>query len=373
MIVDAVVAAAAELGTPRHRLVISFDPAFKVMTGTRTGPFFRSRSLHGSLASEAEKRTMSPAPAARLATPLLLAAGLALACGDSAPLPAAGAGDPPTAEAGRQPTAEAGLSPTDTDTGTASRQSDLGRTLPADIDPLYAPWTRILRTWVDEEGLVDYAGLQAEGRSDLRAFMDAIAGVDPAELDSDAHRIAFWINAYNATVLWQVVEAYPLDSVRDVGSLWGLIGGFFKVENRVAGADRSLDDIEHGILRARYPDPEIHWTLVCAAFGCPRLIRRPYVADDLEPLLEELAHEFLAQPRALRVDREAGVLHLSRYFDWYGDDFRAEAGTIVDYVLQYAPEDAAAWIRDRRDELEVEFIEYDWTLNDQAKGPRAAR
>jgi len=252
-------------------------------------------------------------------------------------------------------------------------RSDLSRTLPSDIDPLYAPWTRVLQTWVDEEGLVDYAGLQQEGRADLQAFMADIAEVDPSALESDAHRIAFWINAYNATVLWQVIDVYPIESVRDVGSLWGLVGGFFKKENRVAGADRSLDDIEHGVLRAEYPDPEIHWTLVCAAYGCPRLLRRPYVADDLEPLLEELAHEFLAQPRALRIAREAGTLHVSSYFDWYGDDFRAESGTIVDYILQYASDDDAAWIRDHRDGLDVEFVDYDWTLNDQANGPRAAR
>lgn len=252
-------------------------------------------------------------------------------------------------------------------------QSDLSRTVPSRIDPLYRPWTRVLRTWVDEEGLVDYAGLQRQGRADLETFIDAIAEVDPAALDSDAHRIAFWINAYNATVLWQVVGAYPIDSVREVGSLWGLLGGFFEQENLIAGADRSLDDIEHGILRTEYPDPEIHWTLVCAALGCPRLIRRPYVADDLDPLLDELAHEFLARPRALRIDREAGVLHVSRYFDWYADDFRSDSGTIVDYLLQYAPEETAGWIREHRDGLRVEFMDYDWTLNDQAGGPRASR
>ena len=64
--------------------------------------------------------------------------------------------------------------------------------------------------------------------------------------------MAFWINAYNAVVMWQVVERYPLDSVRDVGTLWGLVGGFFKQEYPIAGGDMSADDIEHATLREKF-------------------------------------------------------------------------------------------------------------------------
>ena len=235
---------------------------------------------------------------------------------------------------------------------------------------LHDPWASVLATYMDDAGLVDYAGLQTEGRDELQLFIDSIADFDVGSLETDAEKIAFWINAYNAMTVWQVVERYPLESVRDVGALFGLVGGFFKQEMRIAGEDRSLDDIEHGILRAEYPDARIHWTLVCAAFGCPRLVNRPYLPSDLDSVLTAQAYEFLAQPRALQIDHESEAVYLSRYFDWYAGDFEAETDTVIDYVLQYAPEDAATWIRDHRDSLQIRFVDYDWTLNDQAKGPR---
>ena len=240
-------------------------------------------------------------------------------------------------------------------------------------NPLYEPWARVLETYVDEEGLVDYDGLTGAGRADMEAFVNAIGAVDPDGFASENEEIAFWINAYNAVVVWQVVERYPLESVRDLDRFFGLVADFFKQEYRVAGADRTLDNIEHDILRPKFGDSRIHWTLVCGAFGCPRLLLRPYVADDLDPLLTELSYEFLSSPRALQIDRDSSTLHLSSYFDWYGGDFEAEAGDVVDYVLKYAPEDSAAWIRANRDSLRVRFIDYDWTLNDQTKGPRSRR
>ena len=136
----------------------------------------------------------------------------------------------------------------------------------------------------------------------------------------------------------------------------------------------SADDIEHGTLRATWPmDAEIHWTLVCAAFGCPRLVNDAYRAEGLADRLAAQAREFLAQPRALQIGRDSKTLYLSNYFDWYDEDFERVAGDRVEYVLRFAPQEAADWIRANRDDLRVEIMDYDWTLNDQAHGPRSRR
>ena len=241
-------------------------------------------------------------------------------------------------------------------------------------DALTDAWDRLLQNYVDEEGLVDYEGLAGAGRADFEAVMAMFGDADPTRLASDDERKAFWINAYNAVVAWQVVERYPIDSVRDVGALWGLIGGFFKQEYRVAGSDMSADDIEHGTLRATWPmDAEIHWTLVCAAFGCPRLLDGAYRAEGLADRLAARGREFLARPRGLQIDRDSRTLYLSSYFDWYEDDFERVAGNRIDYVLRFAPQEAVDWIRANRDDLRVEIMDYDWTLNDQPKGPRSRR
>ncbi len=237
---------------------------------------------------------------------------------------------------------------------------------------LYDPWARVLAGYVDEEGLVDYTGLGGEGYDDLKTFIRTV-GITDSSGFSETEQFAFWINAYNAITVYQVVQRYPIESVREVGILLGLVGGFFKQEYRVANRERTLDNIEHDILRPTYNDPRIHWTLVCAAFGCPRLLRRPYVATDLDPMLTELSFEFMASPRALYIDDDNVILWVSSYFDWYGGDFEAKAGSIIDYILGHAPTDKAAWIREHRGTMRVQFIDYDWTLNDQAKGPRSQR
>ena len=244
---------------------------------------------------------------------------------------------------------------------------------PSPPQDLYATWDRLLSTYVDSEGLVDYAGLKDRDLAAFESFMRTLAETDPASFATEAERMAFWINAYNAVVMWQVVERYPLDSVRDVGSLWGLIGGFFKQEYPIAGGDMSADDIEHATLRAQFDDERVHWALVCAAFGCPRLLDRAYRAETLDETLRAQSYEFLAQPRGLQIDRGSETLYLSSYFDWYADDFQKVAGDVIDYVLRYANEADATWIREHRDSMRVRIMDYDWALNSQGNGPRSAR
>lgn len=234
-------------------------------------------------------------------------------------------------------------------------------------------WDSVLRSYVDGEGLVDYARLQRDGKAELEAYMQLQAAAEPSGFANDAEKIAYWINAYNSVVIWQVVERYPLESVRDVGHLWGLVGGFFKQQYPVAGRQMSADDIEHDTLRAGFDDERIHWVLVCAAFGCPRLLDRAYRAESLDETLRAQSFEFLAEPRGLQIDREAGTLWLSSYFDWYAGDFEKVAPSVIEYVLRYAPAEAAAWIRDHRDSMTVRFMEYDWALNSQQNGPRSRR
>jgi len=250
--------------------------------------------------------------------------------------------------------------------------------LPADSalyaqeDP-YAAWERVLASYVDSEGLIDYAGLKARGMDDFREFMGVLAETDPASLGGEQEQMAFWINAYNAVVVWQVVEKYPVDSVRDVGALLGLVGGFFKNEYRIAGQDMSADNIEHDTLRAHFDDERIHWALVCGAFGCPRLLAQPYRAATLDATLAAQSREFLSLPRGLQLDREADTLYLSSYFNWYEDDFTDVAGTVIDYALRHAPDDVVEYIRANRDSLRVRIMDYDWTLNEQSRGPRSRR
>ena len=79
----------------------------------------------------------------------------------------------------------------------------------------------------------------------------------------------------------------------------------------------------------------------------------------------------------MRIDRAAGVIHLSKIFEWFTADFTgwldgrgiAHTNGVVDYVLPHLPEIQRVDLDAAR--LRVEWIEYDWSIN--AANARPAR
>ena len=53
---------------------------------------------------------------------------------------------------------------------------------------------------------------------------------------------------------------------------------------------------------------------------------------------------------------------LSSIFDWFEEDFEPGGG-VVATLLDYLPPDVAAVMRSQRDEFEIEYLDYDWSLN----------
>ena len=232
-------------------------------------------------------------------------------------------------------------------------------------------YDRLLRTYVNDQGWVDYAGLAHE-RTGLNRFLGELASVSPTEFKDQSERLAFWINAYNAYTLADV-----LDTVYDKHKSVRQVSGFFDGrKHAVAGEQLTLDEIEK---RGRdLHDPRIHFAIVCASTSCPKLQRFAYTGQALERQLDQAATAFLADPkRGLRFDLEHKELSVSPIFKWYAGDFtgnssgagslwaRAKAtvsgGELLDFVARYAPDDVAQAIRENRPALH--YFSYDWSLN----------
>ena len=129
------------------------------------------------------------------------------------------------------------------------------------------PLDRSLQRHV-HEGLVDYQGISTD--ADFSAAIKALAELDPDKLATRSERLAFWINTYNALVIRGVIDNQPIESVQEIG----LAGGWSFFSNTrfvVGGKPRTLDGIEHGIIRPRFEDPRAHFALECGALGCPAL------------------------------------------------------------------------------------------------------
>lgn len=209
----------------------------------------------------------------------------------------------------------------------------------------HAAFDKLLETYVDAEGNVDYRGLK--GREvELDTYLAQLAAVDPAPLSRD-EQLAYYINAYNAATLSLIVDNYPVASITDLdgGEPWDVE----RVE--LAGETYSLNQLENDVIRPHFEEPRIHFAVNCAAASCPPLRSGAFTGDRLEAQLEEQTRAFLTDPAYTSVD--GGTAEVSKIFDWYGADF----------------DDVAAFIGDYRDDVnpntEITFGEYDWSLNEQ--------
>lgn len=215
-------------------------------------------------------------------------------------------------------------------------------------EELHAPFTALLQKYVDGDGRVAYRDLAANDAAALDAYLQTLATADPATLPP-AGQIAFWINAYNARVLRGVLDGYSAEG------LFGRKRFFSFYSFPLAGQTRTLEDIEHEILRKQFAEPRIHFALVCASTSCPVLRREAYDGARLDAQLDEQTRAFLADPRRNRISA-ANPVGLSQIFKWFAEDFDKAAGSVAAYVGRWMPLPA---------EPRVEYLDYDWTLNAQ--------
>ncbi len=232
----------------------------------------------------------------------------------------------------------------------------------AAFDHEHTAWTKELTRFV-AAGRVDYARWGSQGRTELSAYLAALTSVPRSDYDafSREQRLAFWINTYNAFMVKQVLDHYPLTSVRSIGILpFAAFKDPFIPMDPLRGAKLSLDDVEHQILRKEIGEPLIHFGIVCASRSCPELRSEAYRASAVIPQLEEAARRFLADTTKNRVLEGGTRVGLSSIFKWFREDFE-RSGTLAQFVTRYAPPPLAGALA--QPDVEIEFLDYDWSLN----------
>jgi len=222
----------------------------------------------------------------------------------------------------------------------------------------------LLRKYVNENGGVDYAGLQ-EDREQLRAYIQQIGQADVDSLGRN-QKLTLLINAYNAFTLELILDHWDsgqLKSIRDIPSAqrWDA------VRWKVGSNTWSLNQIEHEQIRPKFVEPRIHFALVCAAVGCPPLRSEAYVAERLDAQLHEQAAYVHTHDLWMRLAASGRVVHLTQLYNWYGGDFKQSAGSVLAYVGQYVPQVKQAI--DAGDSMSIQWLDYDWSLNSQQNIP----
>lgn len=250
---------------------------------------------------------------------------------------------------------------------TTQSSGSIAPALDSELD--YRDYENVLRTYVNA-GLVDYPALQANSQA-LKRFIQQLGAVSP-EVYADwteAEKIAFLINAYNAITLESIIDQTPLkNSIKDIFGVWN-----FK-KHQVMGQALTLDQIEHEILRRQFQEPRIHAALVCAALSCPPLRSEPYTGENLEAQLEDQVRQWLSSPQGLQIDRSNNQVAISAIFKWFGEDWEAQYASqqfvgnakeraVLNFISRYMSPDDRAYLE--QGDFKLNYLNYDWSLNQQ--------
>jgi len=231
----------------------------------------------------------------------------------------------------------------------------------------HSQWDSLLKKYVDERGMVNYRAWKAS-RADqqaLHAYVNHLSAADIAGQSSRDARLAYWINAYNAVTIVGILREYPTSSIRNHTAK--LIGyNIWKdLKLQVADQQSSLDHMEHEILR-KMGEPRIHFAIVCASIGCPRLLREAYTPQNLENQLTRNTQAFFADRSKFQYDANRRTIGVSPIMKWFAEDFGTTQADQLRWVAPYLPDEAARQLA-QQGQASVSHLDYDWGLNDQNK------
>jgi len=162
---------------------------------------------------------------------------------------------------------------------------------------------------------------------------------------------AFWINAYNVSVIKGIIDNYPIKSPLDKA------GFFDKTKYNLGGKSITLNDIEHKLLRPKFKDPRFHFVLVCGAIGCPPLISKAYLPTTLDAQLQKQT-KLALNGSFLRVNTKKKRVDGSEILKWYKEDFTMNGTSEIDFINKYRTEKIPSGFK-------LGYFTYNWNLNKQ--------
>lgn len=189
---------------------------------------------------------------------------------------------------------------------------------------------------------------------------------------------AFWINAYNALTIKNVLNHYPISGTLTwfpANSIRQVVGFWDEDHFRILGQDYTLYTIVHGRIRKDFRDPRMHFAIVPASRGALPLRYAAYVGETLDENLNELANKAVTNRKFVEFDDDKNLVRLSKIFAWFPLDFMAPVGfgknrklppsdnaVVLDYVLKLL--EAQGKHHETKPDIQVIFQPYDWALND---------
>lgn len=212
----------------------------------------------------------------------------------------------------------------------------------------------LLQEFVSKEGLVNYKDFNDKK---LSLYLDSLVKTTPNKTWSENKQKAFWINVYNAYTIHLIIQEKQSknikNSILDIKinekSAWKI--PFVKVGYQTY----TLDQIEHEILRKKYPDPRIHVGVNCASISCPKLSNIAFTEENIDVELEKLMIAFINDSTKNKISKNK--IEISKIFTWFEEDF-TKKGSIIDFLNQYSEPKISRNTKTR-------YLAYDWNLNEK--------
>jgi len=227
----------------------------------------------------------------------------------------------------------------------------------------FSGWDALLKKYVKTATIdgvtlnaISYKSLQRD--PGFKKVVDQLKTASLEDLKTPEEKLAFWINVYNVLAAKVVVDNYPVKSIKDVGSIFKSV--WKRPAGVVAGEERTLNDVEHEILR-KMGDPRIHVAIVCASVSCPDIRKEAYIAERLDEQLDDQMRKFLENSgKGLKLDAKKKRIYLSSIFKWFKEDFDPKGG-VISFISQYvSPSRKKNFLAFRKN---LKYLDYDWDLN----------
>ncbi len=241
------------------------------------------------------------------------------------------------------------------------KSKDVEVKCPSGID--HSAWDRLLKKYVDAQGLVNYTAWKNDKED--RAALDGYLKQFAANADKPAEgneKAASLTNAYNAIVVTELLNAYPVESIHETKK------PFETKAWQIGGATVALNDIENGTLRPML-EYRAHSVLVCGARSCPPLQRSAYKADSFEEQGDTAYRTWLAREDLNEFMPQEKQAQVSEVFKWFKPDFE-KSMAVAKIFEKYGPP-AAKELTAGGKQFDISYLSYNWGLNDQGEHGRS--
>jgi hypothetical protein len=250
--------------------------------------------------------------------------------------------------------------------------------------------TDLLSKYVDKDGFLNFRML-ARKKLELLEILDSFKTLSRKDYDSWPRndKIAFWINAYNLELAKIILDNYPIESTRILRLFWPpnsirhIRGIWDERKFIIMDEEFNLQSIENRYFVTEFDEPGAFLALFYASVSGPPLKNQAYCGRDLSAQLDEQARKFLSMPQNFRINRDTGVVSISSILSpsWQGGKFITKYGTdlkfknrepavraVLNFLIKYIPQADADYLETAN--YTIEYINYDWTLNDRS-GPQS--